>query len=483
MKFFARGAAAWLPMLVVVLVLQACGGGGSGGGNPNPAPPATPATPPPAAPSALSYTSPPTFTVGTAITALDPTVTGTVASYGVAPSLPAGLALDTTTGRVSGTPTAPAGSRAYTVTATNAGGSTTFALTFSVEQERATTDRADEKTGNQVHVMYVLPSDAPDDKLDQLGTLEGSARSWNAWLATQTGGKELRLDTHGGGKLDVTFLRLARTDAQMSVAGGNVRDKLEYALLANGFDSVDKVYLVYYVGDGDGCGRSAWPPTLHGTVAAVYIGAAAGCTSQPFQAASGAPGFLEFMGVHESLHALGLAASCAQHHTESGHVGDSPADVMYSGAQAWAPATLDVNHDDYYGSAAVPGCRDLANSAFLDPLPAGAEAPPGWPYVNLTSLGCPNEQTTTPGPAGVATQITFVNSYAPGGTSSSVVINELVLNTTSGLYVRTARVTVPYLDGAVLTTTENAVYVATAGGTCVGVVRAPASPSRYVVRS
>ena len=277
MKSFARGAAAWLAMVGVVLVLQACGGGGSGGGTPNP-----PATPPPAAPSALSYTSPPTFTVGTAITALDPTVTGTVASYGVAPALPAGLALDTTTGRVSGTPTTPASSRAYTVTATNAGGNTTFALTFGVEQERATTDRTDEKTGRQVHVMYVLTSDAPDDKLDQLGTLEGSVRSWNTWFAAQTGGKELRLDTHSSGKLDVTFLRLARTDAQMSVAGGNVRNKVEYALLANGFDSVDKVYLVYYVGDGDGCGKSAWPPTLHGTVAAVYIGAAAGCTNQPF---------------------------------------------------------------------------------------------------------------------------------------------------------------------------------------------------------
>ncbi len=103
--------------------------------------------------------------------------------------------------------------------------------------------------------------------------------------------------------------------------------------------------------------------------------------------------------------------------------------------------------------------------------------------MNLTSLGCPNESTTTPGPAGAATQITFVNSYAPGGTATSVVINELVLNTTTGLYVRTARVTVPHLDGAVVTTTENAVYVATAGATCVGVVRATAAPSRYVVRS
>ena len=44
------------------------------------------------------------------------------------------------------------------------------------------------------------------------------------------------------------------------------------------------------------------------------------------------------------------------------------------------PSTLDVNLNDYYGRA-VPNCLDLSNSAFLDPLPAGAETPPGWPYV------------------------------------------------------------------------------------------------------
>jgi len=146
----------------------------------------------------LSYASPQSYTVGTAITSLDPIVTGTVASYSVAPALPAGLALDASTGRISGTPTAAERERAYTVTASNATGNTTFALTLSVAGERATSDRADEKPGRQVHVMYVLTSDAPDDKLDQFGTLEGSVRSWNSWFATQTGGKELRLDTHSG---------------------------------------------------------------------------------------------------------------------------------------------------------------------------------------------------------------------------------------------------------------------------------------------
>ena len=54
-----------------------CGGGGSSAGSglfP---------------PTALSYSSPHTYAVGTAIAPLNPAVTGTVASYSVAPALPA----------------------------------------------------------------------------------------------------------------------------------------------------------------------------------------------------------------------------------------------------------------------------------------------------------------------------------------------------------------------------------------------------------
>jgi hypothetical protein len=55
----------------------------------------------------LSYQTPQPYTVGTEITPLDPTVTGTVTSYVVSPDLPAGLSLDATTGRISGKPTVP----------------------------------------------------------------------------------------------------------------------------------------------------------------------------------------------------------------------------------------------------------------------------------------------------------------------------------------------------------------------------------------
>jgi hypothetical protein len=85
-----------------------------------------------AAPSGLSYLGPQTYTVGTTISPLNPTVTGTVASYSVAPALPAGLILNVTSGQISGTPTAAIAAASYTVTASNSTGSTAFALSITV---------------------------------------------------------------------------------------------------------------------------------------------------------------------------------------------------------------------------------------------------------------------------------------------------------------------------------------------------------------
>ena len=84
-------------------------------------------------PSALSYTpSSASGTVGTAITSLNPSVTGTVTSYSVNPDLPLGLTLSTSSGVISGTPSAASALDTYTVTAANGTGSTTATVTIEV---------------------------------------------------------------------------------------------------------------------------------------------------------------------------------------------------------------------------------------------------------------------------------------------------------------------------------------------------------------
>ncbi len=80
-------------------------------------------------PSGLTYPQTTiSATVGQAITADTPTVTGTVTSYAVSPALPAGLAIDTSAGTISGTPTVATASATYVVTASNASGSTTATI-------------------------------------------------------------------------------------------------------------------------------------------------------------------------------------------------------------------------------------------------------------------------------------------------------------------------------------------------------------------
>jgi len=84
-------------------------------------------------PSNLAYSTPQVFTKGVAITSLTPTVAGgPVVSYSIAPTLPTGLSLNSTTGVISGTPSILSVATNYTITATNSGGSTTSVINIRV---------------------------------------------------------------------------------------------------------------------------------------------------------------------------------------------------------------------------------------------------------------------------------------------------------------------------------------------------------------
>ena len=101
-------------------LIASCGGGGGDG------------APAIMAPSDLQYPAPPAFVVQQPISALSPSVVGPVASYAVSPALPAGLSLNSSTGVISGAPTAIIVKTTYTVTAQNSGGTTTAKLSLVV---------------------------------------------------------------------------------------------------------------------------------------------------------------------------------------------------------------------------------------------------------------------------------------------------------------------------------------------------------------
>jgi gliding motility-associated-like protein len=80
----------------------------------------------------ITYSAAYSFERTFAITAATPTFSGgTITSYSISPALPTGLTFNTTTGVISGTPSAVSASATYTVTGTTAGGcvgTTTFTL-------------------------------------------------------------------------------------------------------------------------------------------------------------------------------------------------------------------------------------------------------------------------------------------------------------------------------------------------------------------
>ncbi len=114
-------------LALVILLLSGCSGGGGSIA--------------PMAPTAISYTaSSAVYVKDVAITPDTPTSSGgSVTSWSVSPALPAGLALSTTTGIVTGTPSVVTAAATYTVTATGAGGSTTATLSITVSDQAPAT--------------------------------------------------------------------------------------------------------------------------------------------------------------------------------------------------------------------------------------------------------------------------------------------------------------------------------------------------------
>jgi hypothetical protein len=240
---------------------------------------------------------------------------------------------------------------------------------------RSSVDRADEQLGAQIHVLYVLPSDGGDRGLDTDGTIAKSVANFR-------------------GSLDVTFVRLGQTDKQLAANGVFIRDVIERELKGVGFSAPDKLYAVYYDGSSTAaCGGGAWPPVLPGNVGAVYLRGTFGAGFPCYDPTLSRTGLqiMDFAVLHELLHTMGLVAACAPHHTRSGHVSDSPADLMYAGDQPWHPAVLDVGHDDYFDTGGG-SCLDLARSNYLE----SAVPPPPSRFTLSVVVRGPGRVTTSP---------------------------------------------------------------------------------------
>ena len=137
-------------------------------------------------PTALSYPSPQSYIVGVQIAPLNPTVTGTVTSYSVSPALPAGLSLDSSTGRITGTPNIASAATSYLVTATNGGGSATFSLAIAVNTPQSDFTVGGTVTGLSGAGLVLRNNNGDDLKVTANGavTFSSALASGAAYLVT-----------------------------------------------------------------------------------------------------------------------------------------------------------------------------------------------------------------------------------------------------------------------------------------------------------
>jgi List-Bact-rpt repeat protein len=247
-------------------------------------------------------------------------------------------------------------------------------------RDRAVTDMPDDISGPQVHFLYVVPSDGADGQLDTNGGMEQSITRIERWVVKQTGNQGLRVDTYNGVP-DITFVRLPRSDGQLAATLYGPLWAIGEDLVAAGFNNSAKVYAALYDGHGTLACGGAKSPALPKLGAMFVQGWPTNdprpCRDAPgFGTGTDRPGYFEIGLLHEILHVIGFAPSCAPHVTNDiwrDHVNDSPTDLMYArdathtAGWNWANAVLDFNHDDYY-RANVPGCPDLSNSPYLGAL-------------------------------------------------------------------------------------------------------------------
>jgi hypothetical protein len=263
----------------------------------------------------------------------------------------------------------------------------------------SSTDRVpDPISAFEIHVVYAVPSDAPDRFGERIDAIATDAASMDAWWRGQDSTRAPRFDlaafagcTTTFGQLDVSSVRLPNDGA--SYAPDQYR-LLRRDLAAAGFADPDKKYLVYYDGPpvttregGIVCGQSETGQSDGGPRAysMVYLGGF--CST-----GIGAGGVATVTAAHELIHGLNALVSPGPPHACPGdlsHPCDSPTDILYpqQGSDvALDRLVLDAGRDDYYGHSS--GWWDVRDSPFLARLDSPDRTPPTAPgRLTATSRG------------------------------------------------------------------------------------------------
>ena len=270
------------------------------------------------------------------------------------------------------------------------------------DQQRAVADRDDLIQGHAIHVVYFLPADRPDRRLDINGVLDEAVRGMDRWFVDRSGGFRLRFDVRtASGLPDTTFVRGEKPADQYRGGIGDIVDELH----ARGFSRDDADYLVFFdaINGSGACGRGGGyatppPPATPLTpsrdspdylrYALIFLG---DCSQLSFGSMA-RPGTWEAVAMHELAHLADAVHPSAPHHcygpglglghvcttgttapfTEVARLDPESRDLMFPGIlYPLHELELDRGNDDYFLRPGRPLAPDLSDAAWVIPPTRG----------------------------------------------------------------------------------------------------------------
>jgi hypothetical protein len=249
-----------------------------------------------------------------------------------------------------------------------------------------TADLPDAVSAIEWHVVYAMPSDGTDRFASYAPRLAGDVAAISNWWLVQDPTRRPRFDlvdapgcaSEPYGRVDISFLRLPKVSNDYSFAA------IVADVKAAGFTDPDKGYVVYYdgtlhAGDEYGlCGQGGTDDHSY-AYAVVYLQSCEQSYSDDTRA---------LVTAHEMEHGMGAVQPDAPHLCSSGHVCDSPADLMKPSIKAGdtlSSTALDVGRDDYYGH--MGKWWDARNSGLLYDLDQSLDPAPEIVNFTATSVG------------------------------------------------------------------------------------------------
>ncbi|MGZ4396777.1 MAG: InlB B-repeat-containing protein [Gaiellaceae bacterium] len=219
--------------------------------------------------------------------------------------------------------------------------------------------------GDEIHVVYAIPSDGDDRFGSMSSAIASDVESMDAWWRSQDPTRAPRWDiayfpgcATRFGDLDISSVRLPGSSSSYASLGADdllhtlSRDLSAGFSPSGAFSTMWKKYLVYYDGpvtSSDICGISPVYPSSGGPLADSFVFLRA--SDCPVSYGEGRGGAV--VALHELVHNLGAVSALAPNTCPDhpGHVCDNPSDLLYwqlTGDLPLSSELLDYGHDDYY---------------------------------------------------------------------------------------------------------------------------------------